>query len=105
TSNLARRLFRRAPPQRIVAAVVKALNLLAVEAIVADLHPGPERAHGGIFLDREADRLGRGGEAAIAERLACAALALGHEQLGRSAVVERHALAFARHLYVPHARH
>ena len=42
------------------------------------------------FLDREANGFRRAWKTPIAERLARAALALGHEQLGRCAVVEFH---------------
>jgi hypothetical protein len=33
------------------ALVIKALNVVAIEAFVTDLHPGAERAHGGKLLD------------------------------------------------------
>src|SRR5262245_9749615 len=81
---------RGAALERIVVAVVEPLDGVAVEPLVADLHPGAERAHRGKVLDREANRLGGGGKPAIAERLAGAALALRHEQLGGGLVIERH---------------
>src|SRR5712664_3934918 len=60
-------------------ALVKALNVVTIEALVTDLHPGTQRAHGRKFLDGEPDRLRCGRKAAIAQRLACPALALAHE--------------------------
>src|SRR5439155_4919673 len=79
--------------QWIVAALVETLDVVTVETLVADLHPGAERADRGKILDCESDRLRGGGEAAITERLARTALAFGHEQFGRCAVVEFHRLA------------
>src|SRR5215510_6848 len=80
----------------VIVALVKALNVVAIEALVTDLHPGTQRAHGRKFLDGEPDRLRCGRKAAIAQRLSCPALALAHEQLGGSAVVECHSLAVGR---------
>src|SRR5262249_54317529 len=77
-------------PQRIISAFVQTLNAVAVEAVVADLHPGSECANGGKLLDREADGLRGGGKATIAQRLLGAASAPGHEQFSRPVVVECH---------------
>jgi hypothetical protein len=44
---------------------VQALNVVAIEALVTDLHPGAQRAHGRKFLDSEPDRLRCGRKAAI----------------------------------------
>jgi hypothetical protein len=46
-------------------ALVKAQNVVAIEAFITDLHPGPERTHGRKFLDGEADRLRCGRKARI----------------------------------------
>src|SRR6516165_2363209 len=89
-------LIRRTPLQRVIVALVKALDVVAIEALVTDLHPGTQRAHGRKFLDGEPDRLRCGRKAAIAQRLSCPALALAHEQLGGYAVVECHSLAVGR---------
>ena len=76
--------------QWVIVALVKALNVVAIEALVTDLHPGTQRAHGWKFLDGEPDRLRCGRKAAIAQ-LSWPALA--HEQLSGYAVVESHSLA------------
>src|SRR5262249_16948553 len=88
--------IRQTPLQWVIVALVKALNVVAVEALVTGLHPGAQRAHGRKFLDSEPDRLRCGRKAAIAQRLSCPALALAHEQLGGYAVVECHGLAGGR---------
>jgi hypothetical protein len=80
--------LRRTPLQWEIVAIVKALNVVAIEALVADLHPGAQRAYSRQLLDGEPDRLRCGRKAAIAQPLSWAALALCHEQLGRNAVVE-----------------
>jgi len=49
--------LRQTPLQREIVALVKALNVVAIEAFITDLHPGPQRAHGRKFLDGEPDRL------------------------------------------------
>ena len=49
--------LRQTPLQWEIAALVKALNVVAVEALVTDLHPSAQRAHGRKFLDGEPDRL------------------------------------------------
>jgi hypothetical protein len=59
-----------------IVALVKALNVVAIEAFVTDLHPGAQRAHGRKFLDGEPDRLRRGRKAAITQRLPCPPLRL-----------------------------
>src|SRR5262249_3122348 len=86
--------------QWVTVALVQALDVVAIEALVTDLHPGTQRAHGRKFLDSEPDRLRCGRKAAIAQRLSCPALALAHEQLGGDAVVESHGLAGGR-FFVP----
>src|SRR6516164_5913953 len=88
--------IRQTPLQWVIVALVKALNVVAVEALVTGLHPGAQRAHGRKFLDSEPDRLRCGRKAAIAQRLSCPGLALAHEQLGGYAVVECHSLAVGR---------
>src|SRR5262249_26079007 len=93
--------FRRTPLQWEIVALVKALNVVAIEALVTDLHPGSQCAHGRKLLDGEQDRLRCGRKAAIAQRLSWPALTLGHEQLGGYAVVECHSLAVGRHMDVP----
>ena len=57
--------------QWVIVALVKALNVVAIEALVTDLHPGTQRAHGRKFLDSEPDRLRCGRKTAIAQRLSC----------------------------------
>src|SRR5262249_32165291 len=57
--------IRQTPLQWVIVALVKALNVVAVEALVTDLHPGVQRAHGRKFLDSEPDRLRCGRKAAI----------------------------------------
>ena len=71
--------IRPTPLQWVIVAFVKALNVVAIEALVTDLHPGTQRAHGRKFLDGEPDRLRCGRKAAIAQ-LSWLALALAHEQ-------------------------
>src|SRR5262245_65471150 len=93
--------LRQTPLQWEIVALVKALNVVAIEALVTDLHPGSQCAHGRKLLDGEPDRLRRGRKAAIAQRLSRAALALCHEQLGGYVVVECHSLAVGRHIDVP----
>jgi len=84
---------RQTPLQWEIVALVKALNVVAIETFVTDLHPGAQRAHGRKFLDGEPDRLRCGRKAAILQRLSGSALALSHEQLGGYAVVEWSGLA------------
>src|SRR5262249_2181801 len=67
-----------------------------MEALVTDLHPGTQRAHGRKFLDGDPDRLPCGRKTTIAQRLSCPTLALAHEQLGGYAVIECHSLAAGR---------
>src|SRR5262245_65573165 len=93
--------LRQTPLQWEIVALIKALNVVAIEALVTDLHPGPQCAHGRKLLDGEQDRLRCGRKAAIAQRLSWAALALCHEQLGGYVVVECHSLAVGRHIDVP----
>src|SRR5262252_7383133 len=87
--NTYSQLIRWSPLQWIIVALVKPLNVVAIEALVTDLHPGTQRAHGRKFLDGEPDRLGCGRKAAIAQLLS-PTLALAHEQFGGYAVVECH---------------
>jgi hypothetical protein len=49
--------LQQTPLQWEIAALVTTLNVVAIEAFITDLHPGPQRAHGRKFLDREPDRL------------------------------------------------
>src|SRR5215472_2406363 len=93
--------LRQTPLQWEIVALVKALNVIAIEALVTDLHPGSQCAHGRKLLDGEQDRLRCRRKAAIAQRLSWAALALCHEQLGGYVVVECHSLAVGRHIDVP----
>src|SRR5262249_8853627 len=58
--------FRQTPLQWVIVALVKALNVVAIEALGTDLHPGTQRAHGRQFLDTEPDRLRCGRKAATA---------------------------------------
>src|SRR5262249_43996836 len=81
-------LLPETPLQWEIVVLVKALNVVAIEALVADLHPGAQRAYGRQLLDGEPNRLRCGRKAAIAQRLSWAALALCHEQLGGNGVVE-----------------
>ena len=57
--------IRPTPLQWVIVAFVKALNVVAIEALVTDLHPGAQRAHARKFLDGEPDRLRCGRKAAI----------------------------------------
>src|SRR5262245_22351512 len=79
--------LRQTPLQWKIVALVKALNVVGIEALVAHLHPGAQ-CDGRQLLDGEPDRLRCGRKAAIAQRLSWPALALRHEQLGGNAVVE-----------------
>ena len=79
--NTYSQLIRWSPLQWIIVALVKPLNVVAIEALVTDLHPGTQRAHGRKFLDGEPDRLCCGRKAAIAQLLS-PTLALAHEQFG-----------------------
>src|SRR6266436_7281841 len=92
---------RQTPLQWEIVALVKALNVVAIETFVTDLHPGAQRAHGRKFLDGEPDRLRCGRKAAITQRLPCPALALGHEQFGGYAVIECRGVAIGQHIGVP----
>ena len=74
--------IRQTPLQWEIVALVKALNVVGIEAFVTDLHPGAQRAHGRKFLDSEPDRLRCGRKATIAQQLSRPTLALAHEQLG-----------------------
>ena len=94
--NTYSQLIRWSPLQWIIVALVKPLNVVAIEALVTDLHPGTQRAHGRKFLDGKPDRLRCGRKAAIAQRLSWPARALAHEQLGGYAVVECYSLAVGR---------
>ena len=57
--------IRQTPLQWVIVALVKAFNVVAIEALVTDLHPHAQRAHGRKFLDGEPDRLRCGRKAAI----------------------------------------
>jgi len=93
--------LRQTPLQWKIIALAKALNVVAIEALITDLHPGAKRAHGWKLLDGKPDRLRCGRKATIAQRLSRPALPLAHEQLGWYAVVECHNLAVCRHIDVP----
>jgi hypothetical protein len=54
---------RQTPLQWEIVALVKALNVVAIETFVTDLHPGAQRAHGRKFLT--ANRIA---SAAVAKR-------------------------------------
>ena len=58
--------LRQTPLQWKIIALVKALNVVAIEAFVTDLHPGAQRAHGRKLLDDKPDRLRCCREATIA---------------------------------------
>src|SRR5215831_7442802 len=90
--------LRQTPLQWEIVSLVKALNVVAIEAFVTDLHPGAQRAHGRKLLDGEPDGLRCGRETAIAQRLSWPALALSHEQLGGYAVVEWRGLGLYKSL-------
>src|SRR5262249_60003560 len=94
------RSIQETPSQWIFVALVKALDAVAIVAFVTDLHLGAQRADGRKFLDHESDCLRCGRKPAIAHRLPRPTLALGHEQLGRCAVVECRGLIFGRHIDV-----
>ena len=68
-TSFAAQSLRRTPLQWEIVAVVKALNVVAIEALVADLHPGAQRAYGRQLLDGKPDRLRCGHKAAIAQPL------------------------------------
>src|SRR5262245_3791938 len=76
--------------QRKIVVIIETLNVVTVEALVANLQPRSERAHRWKFLDRKTNGFGSTWETSIRERLACGALTLRHEQLGRCVVVELH---------------
>src|ERR1700745_886312 len=67
---------------RITGAVVEAPDVIAVKALVSDLHPRAQRHNSRQFFHRKANGLRRGGKAPITERLTCPALALRHEEFG-----------------------
>src|SRR5713226_62457 len=108
SAQVANSLIRRPPLQRVIAAVVETLDAVGVEPFVADLHPGAEGTHGRKTFDGETNCFCRRRKPAIAQRLPGATLALGHEQVGRCAVIECHALVFDRHFsseHQPRPRH
>src|SRR5262249_61534762 len=86
--------LRQTPLQWEIVAVVKALNVVAIEALVADLHPGAQRAYGRQLLDGKPDRLRCGRKAAIAQPLSWATLALCNEQLGGDGGLQRLGVGF-----------
>src|SRR5262249_2305403 len=77
---------RQTPLQWEIVALVKALNVVAIETFVTDLHPGAHRARGRKFLDGEPDRLRCRRKAAILQRLSGSALALSSALLKASAL-------------------
>jgi hypothetical protein len=92
---------RQTPSQWEIVPLVEALNGVAIETFVTDLHPGAQRTGGWQSLDGELDRLRCGRKASIAQPLPRPARLLSHEQLGGYAVVECHALAVGRHVNIP----
>src|SRR5262249_37677990 len=92
-TSAASRSIRQTSLQWIIITLIKALNVVAIEAFVTDLHPGAQRADGREFLDGEPNRLRCSRKAAIAQRLSRPALALSHEQLSGHAVIEWSGLA------------
>src|SRR6516165_3635088 len=78
--------------QRIIAALVQPMDVVAVETFVPNLHVGAKRVDGGKILNREADRFRRRGEATITEPLRTA-FAPCHEQFGWHLIVEFHVIA------------
>jgi hypothetical protein len=73
----------RSASQRIIIALVQAMDFIAVEALVSDLHPRAERTDCRKIFHRETDGLRCCGKATIAELLPWTALTLGDEQFGR----------------------
>ena len=63
----------------VFAALVQALDFIAVKAFITNPHPRAECAHGGKLLDHKTNSLGRSGEPAIAERLAGPTFAFLHK--------------------------
>ena len=57
------------PSQWVIISLVKTLNVVAIEAFIADLHQSAKRMRSGKFLDCETNRLRCGGKAAIADRV------------------------------------
>ena len=70
------RLLARSSSQRIIVILVQAMDFLAVETRVSDLHPRAERTDCRKILDREADRRRGRGKATVAEPLPGTTLAL-----------------------------
>src|SRR5215470_7410542 len=83
-----------AAPQRIVLAFVQAPDVVAIEALIANLNIGGELAHVGKLFHCKADRLGGSGKTAIVEWPLGAAHALCREQFSRGTVIELHEVAF-----------
>jgi hypothetical protein len=75
--------LRQTPLQWEIGSLVKALNVVAIETFVTDLHPGAQRGDGREFLNGEPDRLRCSRKAAVAQRLSRSALALSHEKARR----------------------
>src|SRR6516165_12666023 len=77
--------------QRISTTFVQSANLIAIVAVISNLHPRTECPNRGKLLDCEADSFRCGSEPAIVDRLAQSATStLRNEQLGRRVVVELH---------------
>jgi hypothetical protein len=90
--------------QRIVAALVQKMHFIAAKPLITNLHPRAERSQGGKVLDCKTNCFGRGGEPAIAERLAASTFELWHKQLGWRGVVECHWFAPRVEGVVPRSR-
>src|SRR3974377_724100 len=82
-------------PQRIIITLVQAMDFLAAETLVSDLHPCLERTDCREIFHGETDGLRCCGEATITEPLPQTTPTLGGEQFGRQGVVKHHDLAFA----------
>jgi hypothetical protein len=73
----------RSASQRIIIALVPAIDFLAVEALISDLHPCPKCADCRIIFHYETNGLSSSGKTPIAEPLPRTTLTLGGEQFGR----------------------
>src|SRR5215831_6863389 len=77
--------------QWISTTFVQSANLIAIVAVISNLHPRTECPNRGKLLDCEADSLRCGGEPAIVDTLKpSATTALRNEQLSWREVVELH---------------
>ncbi|MGZ8323826.1 MAG: hypothetical protein ACXWU8_00315 [Rhodoplanes sp.] len=76
-------------PQRILGAVVKEANSIAVVSGLVDFEISPEQELGLNLLDREADGLRSVRKPPVLHRPAAGILSLGEKQLCFGAVIER----------------